>query len=130
MKEKDSFAWEQLNNWLLQFRRHRIAVIIVHHAGRNGEARGTSKREDAAFWVIALDDAKRNSDDKDGARFITRFTKPSRNCQVEVPAYEFHVITDQATGDVAVSHKLAQSLDVFRRLIEDGLTECSDLAQE
>ena len=88
MKENDSFEWEQVNNWLLQFRRHKIAVILVHHAGRNGEARGTSKREDAAFWVIALDDAKKHSDDKRGARFISRFTKPSRNTQEDVPAYE------------------------------------------
>ena len=61
MKENDSFEWEKVNNWLLQFRRHKIAVIVVHHAGRNGEARGTSKREDAAFWVIALDDAKKHA---------------------------------------------------------------------
>ncbi len=98
MKENDSFAWEQVNNWLLQFRRHKIAVIMVHHAGRNGEARGTSKREDAAFWVMALDDAKKHADDKSGARFISRFTKPSRNTQEEVPAYEWQITTDRQTG--------------------------------
>jgi RecA-family ATPase len=53
-----------------QFRRHGIAVILVHHSGRNGEPRGTSKREDAAYWIIALDDAKKQADDKRGARFI------------------------------------------------------------
>jgi AAA domain len=130
MKENDSFAWEQVNNWLLQFRRHKVAVIIVHHAGRNGEARGTSKREDAAFWVIALDDAKKHTDDKTGARFISRFTKSSRNMQEEVPAYEWHVTTDADGGAVHVTHKLAQSLDVFRKLVEDGVTECTHLAQE
>lgn len=130
MKENDSYAWEQVNNWLLQFRRHKIAVVIVHHAGRNGEARGTSKREDAAFWVIALDDAKKQSDDQRGARFISRFTKPSRNTQDEIPAYEWHYVTDPVTGIITVSHKLAQSLDVFRRLIEDGVTDCTDIAAE
>ena len=130
MKENDSFAWEQVNNWLLQFRRHKIAVIVVHHAGRNGEARGTSKREDAAFWVIALDDAKKHTDDKTGARFISRFTKPSRNMQEEVPAYEWHITTAADGGAVHVTCKLAQSLDVFRRLIEDGVTECTHLAEE
>ena len=130
MKENDSFAWEQVNNWLLQFRRHKIAVIIVHHAGRNGEARGTSKREDAAFWVMALDDAKKHTDDKTGARFTSRFTKPSRNTQEEVPAYEWQVTTDTQTGEISVNYKLAQSLDVFRKLIEDGVTDCTHLAQE
>ena len=130
MKENDAYEWEQVNNWLLQFRRHKIAVIIVHHAGRNGEARGTSKREDATFWVIALDDAKKHTDDKRGARFITRFTKPSRNTQEEIPAYEWHVTTDIVTRQVNVTHKLAQTLDVLRRYIEDGITDCTQLAEE
>src|SRR5207302_2651011 len=74
MKENDADAWELVNNWLLDFRRRKIAVVIVHHAGRNGEMRGTSKREDNVFWIIALDDAKKNADDKRGARFISYFT--------------------------------------------------------
>lgn len=130
MKENDSAEWEKVNNWLLQFRRHKIAVILVHHAGRNGEARGTSKREDAAFWVIALDDAKGRTDDKRGARFISRFTKPSRNTVEEVPAYEWHITSPFGSEEILVSHKPAQSLDVFRQIIEDGVTDCTDIAIE
>src|SRR5271165_1273548 len=36
MKENDADAWELLLDWLLELRRRRIAVIIVHHAGRAG----------------------------------------------------------------------------------------------
>lgn len=129
VKENDSYEWEQLQNWLLHFRRHGIAVILIHHAGRNGEARGTSKREDAAFWVIALDDAKKQADDKRGARFISRFTKPSRNTQEEVPPHEWHIVTDSSSGQVFVGCKVAQSLDVFRQLIADGVTDCGQLAE-
>ena len=131
IKENDSFEWERLHNWLLQFRRHKIAVILIHHAGRSGEIRGTSKREDAAFWVISLDDAKKHADDKRGARFVSRFTKPSRNTQDEVPAFEWHIVTENDwTGELTVGCKPAQSLVVFRRLIEGGVTECSQLAEE
>jgi putative DNA primase/helicase len=130
VKENDSFEWERLHNWLLQFRRHKIAVILIHHAGRSGELRGTSKREDAAFWIIALDDAKKHADDKRGAHFISRFTKPSRNTQEEIPCLEWHVVTDQVTGEVSVGCKPAQTMDVFRRWIEDGVTECGQLAEE
>jgi hypothetical protein len=130
VKENDSYEWELLQTWLLNFRRHGIAVILVHHAGRNGEPRGTSKREDAAFWVIALDDARKHSDDKRGARFISRFTKPSRNTQEEIPPYEWHIVTDQDTGQVTVGCTIARSMDVFRRYIADGITDCSQLADE
>jgi len=130
VKENDSFEWERLHNWLLQFRRHKIAVVLIHHAGRSGEMRGTTKREDAAFWVILLNDGKKHADDKRGARFISIFTKPSRNTQNEVPSYEWHVVTDPASGEVSVGCKPAQTLDVLRQLIEDGVTECNQLAQE
>ncbi len=130
IKENDSFEWERLHNWLLQFRRHKIAVILEAHAGRNGEVRGTSKREDAAFWVMALDDAKKYSDDKRGARFISRFTKPSRNTQEEIPPLEWHIVTDSEKGEVSAGCKPAQGIDVFRRLIEEGVTECAQLADE
>ena len=130
VKENDSFEWERLHNWLLQFRRHKIAVILIHHAGRSGEIRGTSKREDAAFWVIALDDAKNQADDKRGARFISRFVKPSRNTQDEILPLEWHIATDMPTGEVSAGCKVAQTMDVFRQLIEEGVTECNHLAEE
>jgi len=129
MKENEADSWELVNNWLLDLRRRKIAVVIVHHAGRSGEMRGTSKREDNVFWIIALDDAKENNDDKRGARFISRFTKPSRNTQEEIPAYEWHFVT-QDSGIVTVSCKLAQTMDVFLGLIEDGVTECGHIAQK
>jgi hypothetical protein len=130
IKENDSFEWERLHNWLLHFRRRKIALILIHHAGRSGEMRGTSKREDAAFWVISLNDGKKHADDKRGARFVSIFTKPSRNTQDEVPSYEWHVLTDPVTGEVSVGCRPAQTLDVLRQLIEDGVTECGQLAQE
>jgi putative DNA primase/helicase len=130
MKENEADSWELVNAWLLDLRRRKIAVVIVHHAGRSGEMRGTSKREDNVFWIIVLDDTKKNADDKRGAWFISRFTKPSRNTQDEVSAYEWHFVTDGATGEVSISHQLAQTMDVFLGLIEDGVRECNQIARE
>ncbi len=56
MKENDADSWELVLPWLLQLRRLKIAVVIVAHAGRSGQnMRGTSRREDAAFWVLKLE---------------------------------------------------------------------------
>jgi putative DNA primase/helicase len=130
MKENEADSWELVNNWLLDLRRRKVAVVIVHHAGRSGEMRGTTRREDNVFWIIALDDARKNADDKRGARFVSHFTKPSRNTQEEVPAYEWHFVTDKASGLVSIGDRQAQTLDVFRSIIEAGVTECEQIAAE
>ena len=129
MKENEADDWELVNNWLLDLRRRKIAVVIVHHAGRSGEMRGTSKREDNVFWIIALDDARKNSDDNRGARFISHFTKPSRNTQEEISAYKWHFVTE-SSGRVTIAHEKAQTLDVFRQIIEAGVTKCDQIAAE
>jgi hypothetical protein len=130
MKENEADSWELVNNWLLDLRRRKVAVVIVHHAGRSGEMRGTSKREDNVFWIIALDDAKKDAEDKRGVRFVSRFTKPSRNTQEEVPAFEWHLATDHTTGLVSIGHKPAQTLEVFRNIIEAGVTKPIEIAKE
>jgi hypothetical protein len=130
MKENEADSWELVNNWLLDLRRRKIAVVIVHHAGRSGEMRGTSKREDNVFWIIALDDAKKEAADKRGARFISRFTKPSRNTQEEIPPYEWHLVTDEASGLVSIGHRQAHTLEIFRSVIEAGVTKCDEIAAE
>jgi len=130
MKENEADSWELVNNWLLDLRRRKIAVVIVHHAGRSGEMRGTSKREDNVFWIIALDDAKKDADDKRGAPFVSRFTKPGRNTQEEVAAFEWHLVTDETTGLVSIGDRPAQTLDVFRSIIEAGVSKPIEIAKE
>jgi putative DNA primase/helicase len=127
IRENEADSWELVNPWLLDLRRRKIAVVIIHHAGRSGEMRGTTKREDNVFWIIALDDMKNDADDKRGARFISRFTKASRNTQDEIPAYEWHFVTE-SNGELSIKHKPAQSLAVFRSVIESGVIKCDEIA--
>jgi putative DNA primase/helicase len=127
VKENDSFEWEQLHRWLLQFRRHGIAVILLHHAGKTGQIRGTTKREDAAAWVISLTDAKERSEDKEGSRFVSYFSKQSRNC-MNTPAYEWHVVLKDSA--VTVSWKHAHGADLVLQCIRDGVSECTMIAGE
>ena len=58
------------------------------------------------------------------------FTKPSRNTHEDVPAYEWGVTTDATTGAVEIACKPAQSLDVFRRCLEEGLSDNRQIAEE
>ncbi|WP_456679309.1 hypothetical protein [Bradyrhizobium sp. S3.7.6] len=52
--ENDAESWISMQAWLLQLRRRGVTVLVVHHAGRGGNARGTSKREDVLDTVIQL----------------------------------------------------------------------------
>src|SRR5262249_17930565 len=127
MKENDADAWEMVNQWLLILRRHRIAVVIVHHAGRSGEMRGTSRRKDNVSWIIALEDLKQSggAEQRKGAHFVSRFTKPSRNTQNEMPSYRWHFVTGD-DGTVTITCEEAEELEVFRKIIEEGVVKCGD----
>lgn len=90
IKENDNDAWEMVLPWLLSMRRHRISVIIVAHSGRDGKnMRGASRREDAAFFVIRLEDVLVDaSEPSNGARFESVFTK-NRNSPTDERRYEW-----------------------------------------
>ena len=126
VKENEADSWEPVLQWLLTLRRHRIAVVVICHAGRNKEMRGTSRREDAAFWVIRLDEVQ--GDEREGAQFLSRFTK-DRNSQSEQPATQWS-FTTAPDGRVSIATSAASSADVFRQWIADGLTSAEDIARE
>ncbi len=73
-RENDAESWDTVQSWLLQLRRQGVAVLLVHHAGRGGEARGTSKREDVLDTVISLKRPE-DYDPEEGARFEVHLTK-------------------------------------------------------
>lgn len=130
IEENDNFAWEGVLPWLLRLRKLNIAIIIIAHAGRNGQMRGASKREDSAAWVLRLDDALDAATVKRGAKFVTTFTKPSRHTPAEMPAYEWQFAPDEMTGRSAVTFREASGLEVFLQWVGDGLETCGEIAEE
>jgi hypothetical protein len=54
MVTDDPDSWNTLQAWLLDLRRRGISVLMVHHAGKDGSQRGTSRREDVLDTVLAL----------------------------------------------------------------------------
>jgi putative DNA primase/helicase len=53
-KENEGEGWLPVQGWLLELRRRGIAVLLLHHAGKNLSQRGTSRREDLLDAVITL----------------------------------------------------------------------------
>jgi RecA-family ATPase len=73
-KENEAEAWLPVQNWMLRHRRAGRAVNLLHHAGKTGAQRGTSRREDVLDTVISL---RRPTDysPEQGARFEVHFEK-------------------------------------------------------
>lgn len=72
--ENDAESWMLVQEWAIQQKSAGKTVLFIHHAGKGGQQRGTSKREDVMDTVISL---KRPDDytAKQGARFIVEFEK-------------------------------------------------------
>lgn len=54
IRDNDAESWGPIQQWLLKLRRRGLSVLIVHHAGKGGEQRGTSRREDVLDTSISL----------------------------------------------------------------------------
>ncbi|HEV2452686.1 MAG TPA: AAA family ATPase, partial [Verrucomicrobiae bacterium] len=130
MNENDADAWDQVLPWLLEMRRNRIAVIFIVHAGRNGIMRGTSRREDSAFWIINLTEPKDPIENQHGARFVTRFVKNRNSTELECPALEWTFAKPPGELKARVSWKRLSVPQLFRQCIELGFSRATQIAEQ
>ena len=86
-KEDESDSWLPIQNWLLSLRSLGKSVLQIHHAGKSGQQRGTSRREDVLDTVISL---KRPRDyiQAEGARIEFHFEKSRAILGDEVKPFE------------------------------------------
>ena len=75
--ENDNSALDDFLQWLLRLRHSAYTVVLVHHAGKSGQQRGASRREDILDTSIKLEAPKDDEliDKSAGATFYTTFTK-------------------------------------------------------
>jgi biotin operon repressor len=129
MKENEADSWEQVLSWLLMLRQSGIAIIIVHHTNRDGnEMRGTSRREDAADWVIKVSPNFKFAKIDKGTAFTTTFTKNREDNGDHEESMDWTFVTED--GKTNVNWK---STDLETRVYElirnDGMELCSDIAE-
>jgi hypothetical protein len=76
-EENESSQWLAAQEWLLSLKRLGCAVLFVHHAGKGGQQRGTSAREDACDYVLGLHAPELSPGEEraSGARCVVRFEK-------------------------------------------------------
>ena len=126
--ENKGMDYEPLSHWLLDLRRRKITVIVIHHAGRNGLMRGHSKREDACSWILELRDARQENDP--GAKFVSHFAKPSRNSGEPLPDLLWHFTTrDDGVTEIKCELAVTNDYETFILHVLEGVTSQKDIAE-
>ena len=97
-RSEDPDGWNTLQSWLLKLRRRGTSVLLVHHANKDGQQRGTSRREDVLDIVLALRRPV-GYEANDGARFEVHFEKVRGIFGDVTDPFEAHLKAD----DVGVS---------------------------
>jgi putative DNA primase/helicase len=52
--ENEAESWQPAQDWALELRRRGKSILFIHHAGKGGQQRGSSKKEDILDTVLCL----------------------------------------------------------------------------
>lgn len=128
-KESGGDEWMAVQGWLLELRRAGKSVVMVHHAGKSGNQRGTSRREDILDTVISL---KRPQDYKaaEGARVNVHLEKARGIYGPEAEPFEA-VLTAEENGALTWATRPLEEaeLQMVRELWSAGL-KIREIAEE
>lgn len=86
-RENEAESWRAMQKWLLALRRRGISVLLIDHAGKNGDNRGTSKKQDILDSVICLKQPD-GYKQAEGARFVIQYEKSRSICGKDIEGYE------------------------------------------
>jgi hypothetical protein len=128
-KENEAESWLTVAEWALQHRARGRSCLFVHHSGKSGQQRGTSKREDLLDVVLAL---KRPSDydPAAGAVFEVHFEKARGLHGADVEPFEAKLET-MADGRLVWTTKPLQvsTAERIAELKDLGLSQ-AEIARE
>src|SRR5262249_10281899 len=128
LNEDKKQDWEPINAWLIKLRHRGLATILVHHAGKSGQQRGTSGREDSLDTVIHLD-RPAGYEAMEGCHFELKFTKARSVKGEEVGPLDVRLLEE--AGSLAWSFKPLETSkeDQVRKLLAEGIDSPTDIAE-
>jgi putative DNA primase/helicase len=120
--ENEAESWAPVQAWLLALRRRGMTVLLIHHSGKNGLQRGTSRREDVLDVVIGLRRPK-DYNPSEGARFELHFEKARGIYGPAVDTREVTLRTD-VNGTLEWSWRTLVDRDAedVAKMLGDGLS--------
>lgn len=119
MRENEADAFAPVLTWLLAMRRAGKSVVLIHHSGKSGGQRGSSRKEDILDSVIGLKRPPGYSADQ-GARFEVHYEKTRRFHGEDAEPFEAWLKpTGWTTGPIT---KADNSEDTLLALHTEGLS--------
>jgi len=128
-KENEAESWLLLATWALRQRAAGRSVLFVHHSGKDGKQRGTSRREDLLDVVINL---RRPADylATDGACFEIHFEKARHLHGEDILPIEARLAMDEHGKQAWTVRPVDEStFDRVVTLANEGLSQ-KDIADE
>lgn len=121
-RETEVEAWARVQEWAIKARGDGKAIIFIHHAGKSGAQRGTSTREDALDYVIALRQPALYEATL-GCQFELHFEKARHFFGEEAEPLSVELRTDDNDALSWTYKKLNSNLETkIFDLLEEGLT--------
>ena len=108
VKENDAYEWVSIQTWVLSLRAKGKSVLLIHHSGKNGNQRGTSKREDVLDTVISLKRPDGYTSDQ-GACFVVNYDKSRGFCGEDAKSFEAQLTVDSHSKPCWVTKSIEQS---------------------
>lgn len=126
-KENEAQSWQTMQAWLLELRRRGMAVLLIHHAGKSGDQRGTSAREDIMDTVISLRRPREYSM-AEGARFEVHLTKARGIVGDDARPFEANLITEGNALHWRIREFEDVELAELKRLLAEGysIRDCAE----
>ncbi len=92
--ENEAESWRVMAEWLLRHRSDGRAIVLVHHAGKGGAQRGTSKKED--ILDVSLDLRRPPTyEPEQGAAFAVEFKKSRHLTGQDAESFEAALTIDE-----------------------------------
>jgi hypothetical protein len=113
LRENEADSFGPVQSWLLAQRAAGRSVLAVHHAGKGGGQRGTSRKEDVLDSVVSLSRPPGYTQ-SEGARFEVRFTKSRGFWGDDAEPFEARFAEGQWTTSEIVSGGSDEALEVLR----------------
>ncbi len=122
-RENEAESWLAVGEWASAMRVRGRSVVFIHHSGKNGAQRGTSKREDMLDCVICL---KRPCDYTaiDGAVFELHYEKARNLFGADTDPFEAKLTANEKGLQAWTMRKVsATNFDKVVALAKEGLTQ-------